>query len=143
MKGVAPLGRRERLVLLGVLAAALALRLGYVLSLRHDILFEHPILDEQRYVDYARALAGGRVAEDAPYWQPPGILYFLAACFRLFGPGLTAPRLAQVLVSTLSCLVLFAIARRLFGATVALIAAAIVAVHGVLVFECAELLPPT
>ncbi len=143
MSSVAPLVQRERVVLLAVLLVALALRLGYVLSQRSDVLFEHPILDEQRYVDDARGLATGHVAEDQPYWQPPGIIYFLAADFRLFGPGLTTPRVAQALVSTAACLLLFAIARRLFGTRVALAAAAMLALHGVLIFESAELLPPT
>jgi len=141
VEGVAPL-RRERVVLLAILLVAAALRLGYVLSLRGDVLFEHPILDEQHYVADARALADGR-AEDAPYWQPPGIIYFLAACVRLFGAGLTAPRVVQALISTAACLLVFAIGRRLFGAAVALGAAAIVALHGVVIFESAELLPPT
>jgi tetratricopeptide (TPR) repeat protein len=49
----------------------------------------------------------------------------------------------QALVSTVACLLVFAVGRRLFGAGRALAAAAIVALHGVLVFESAELLPGT
>jgi tetratricopeptide (TPR) repeat protein len=143
MERPAPLSRRELLVLIGIVLLALGLRLGYVLSQRGDILFDHPILDEQRYVDAARALEAGRHAEKEAWWQPPGILYALMVVFRLVGSGLLFPRLLQVVLSAAACLLVFAIGRRGFGNRVGLAAAAILAVHGVVVFESHELLPPT
>lgn len=134
--------RRVGLILGAILVVALALRLGYVLSQRGDILFDHPILDEAEYVEHARMLAHG-VGEDRPYWQPPGIVFALAATMKVAGPGLLVPRIVQVLVSVASCALLFLIGRRLFDARVGLVAAAIAALHGVLVFECYELLPAT
>lgn len=135
--------RREWLLLSAVLLVALGLRLGVIYEQHADVLFEHPALDEQRYVDEARALARGSETEAMPYWQPPGILYVLAAVIRVAGPGLAAPRAVQALVSTAACLLLFLIARRLFDGRVALGATAILALHGVVVFESSELLPAT
>ncbi|HEY7957089.1 MAG TPA: glycosyltransferase family 39 protein [Polyangia bacterium] len=135
--------RRERLLLGAILLVGLALRLGLVFTQRADILFHHPVLDEQRYVDAARAWAAGRGFEARPFWQPPGILYALGATFRLFGPGLLAPRIVQALLSTACALLVFLFARRLFSTKVALAAAAILSLHGVLIFESYELLPPT
>jgi 4-amino-4-deoxy-L-arabinose transferase-like glycosyltransferase len=135
--------RREWLLLLAVLLVALGLRLGVIYEQHADVLFEHPALDEQRYVDDARALARGNDTATMPYWQPPGILYALATVLRVAGPGLAAPRVVQALVSTAACLLLFLIARRLFDGRVALGAAAILALHGVVVFESSELLPVT
>lgn len=134
--------RRIALLIGGILAVALALRLGHVLMQRGDVLFDHPVLDEDEYVRNARALATGH-GEDRPYWQPPGLVYAMAATMKAAGPGLLAPRLVQVAISVASCLLLFAIARRLFDVRAALAAPAIAAVHGVLVFECSELLPAT
>ncbi len=131
------------MALAAILAVALALRLLFVLGQRGDPLFDHPVLDEQRYVDAARALAAGRGAEDRVFWQPPGVIYAFAAVFKTAGPGLLLPRLLQALLSTASCLLLFLIGRRLFTIRVGLAAAAIAALHGVLVFESHELLPPT
>src|SRR5207249_3581276 len=105
--------------------------------------FEYPVLDEERYVEAAHKLAAGGLAEDHAYFQPPGIIYVLAATFRVAGPGLAAPRYLQALASAVSCLLLFLVTRRLVGPRVALAACAIAALHGVLVFECYELLPPT
>jgi 4-amino-4-deoxy-L-arabinose transferase-like glycosyltransferase len=137
------MGRRRVALILGaILVVALGLRLGHVLSQRGDPLFAHPMLDEAEYVTAARALAAGH-GEDRPYWQPPGIIYALAATFDVAGPGLLAPRLLQIAISVASCALLFVIGARLFGPRAGLAAAALAAVHGVLVFECGALLPVT
>ncbi len=138
-----PIARREAWTLAGVLVVALILRVAYILGQRGDLLFEHPVVDEELYVTRATSLAGGHGAELYPWFQPPGLTYFLALVFRAFGPGLLAPRLVQALVSTASCGLAYLVARRLLSHRVALATAAICAVHGVLVFESYELLPVT
>ncbi len=135
--------RRFPVALAAVLAAGLVLRIAFILGQRGDILFDHPVVDEEHYVALARALADGHGAGSEAWFQPPGLTYALAISFRAFGPGLLAPRLLQALVSTASCGLVFVVARRLFSDGVALAAAAVCALHGVLVFESYELLPPT
>ncbi|HSN29663.1 MAG TPA: glycosyltransferase family 39 protein [Kofleriaceae bacterium] len=137
--------RRERIALWTVLGLALALRVAFVLGQRGEVFFDTPQLDEAHYVDEARRLIAGTPGEQdhLPYWQPPGIVYVLTAVFRVAGTGLLAPRLLSALVSAASCLVLFAIARRLFSVRIALAAAAVLAVHGMVIFQAYELLPAT
>jgi 4-amino-4-deoxy-L-arabinose transferase-like glycosyltransferase len=129
--------------LAAVLAIGLALRVATILGRRGDILFDYPVVDEERYVALGRALAEGRGGDPGAWYHPPGLTYALAACFRMFGPALLAPRLVQALVSTASGGLTFLVARRLFTPPIALAASAVVSLHGVLVFECYELLPPT
>ena len=78
-----------------------------------------------------------------PYWQPPGLTYALCVVFRFAGRGLLAPRVVQAVISTLCALLAFLLARRWFSIRIALATAAVVAFHGVLIFESAELLPAT
>ena len=137
------LDRVQRSVLAAILALALGLRLGYLGELSRDILFQHPVVDEDAYVEQARALVRGAPVRPEAYWQPPGVAYGLAAVFRVAGPGLTAPRVLNALLSTLCCLLLLAIARRFLPPRWALAATAATALHGVLVFSAAELMPPT
>lgn len=136
-------GRRFPIALAVVLAVALALRVAYILGQRGDLLFDHPVVDEELYVTRARSLADGHGADLYPWFQPPGLTYALALMFHLLGPGLLAPRLVQAIVSTASCALAYLIARRLLSSRVALAAAVLCAVHGVLVFESYELLPAT
>ncbi|HET9990853.1 MAG TPA: glycosyltransferase family 39 protein, partial [Kofleriaceae bacterium] len=130
-----------RLILGAILVIAFALRLGYVVAQRGDPLFDRPVLDEEQYVKAAHSLVEGH-GDPRPYWQPPGILYTLAATFEVTNDLLVA-RLVQIMISVASCGLVFLIGRRLFDPRVGLVAAAITAVHGVLVFECYELLPAT
>lgn len=133
--------QRVRLILGAILVIAFALRLTYVVAQRSDPLFAHPVLDEDEYVKAAHSLVEGH-GDPRPYWQPPGIIYTLAATFEVSN-DLVVARLIQILVSVASCGIVFLIGRRLFDPRVGLVAAAITAVHGVLVFECYELLPAT
>ena len=139
------MSRRERLVLGAIILVALVVRLAFILGQRNDVMFDMPQLDEQRYVEQARSLVAGVANEQdrLPYWQPPGPVYVLYATFQVAGPGLLAPRLVSAIVSAASCLLLFALARRLFGVRIGLAAAAILALHGGVVFEAYQLLPAT
>ncbi|HEX8794553.1 MAG TPA: glycosyltransferase family 39 protein, partial [Polyangiaceae bacterium] len=134
--------RREVTALGVVLAVALALRVAYILSRQGDLLFDHPVVDEERYVVMGRALAAGQVPDPRPWFHPPGLTYALGLVFKVAGSGLMAPRLVQALVGTASIALAYVVAKRLLGPRVALATAAVCAVHGVLVFECYELLPP-
>ena len=138
-----PLARRELGVLAGIAAFAFVLRLAFVLGQRHDVLFDYPAMDEERYVAAARTMAAGQPAEAIPWFQPPGLVYALAIVFRIMGQGLTAPRVVQAAVSSAACVLTFAIARRFFSHRLALAASVVCALHGVMVFESYELLPPT
>ncbi len=135
--------RRVELALGGILAVAFVLRVAHILGQRGDILFDHPVVDEETYVAMARRLADGQVGDPRAWYQPPGLTYALSAIFYACGPGLLAPRIVQALVSTASCWLAFVVAKRFFSVPVALATAAVLAVHGVLVFEACELLPPT
>ena len=137
--------RRERIALALVIGLALLLRIGYVLGQRSEVTFDRPQLDEARYVEEARQIVDGRPGEQdhLPYWQPPGVGYVLAATFRVAGPGLVAPRLLSAVVSAASCLLLFAIARRLFGVRAGIAGAAVLGLHGMVIFQAYELLPAT
>jgi 4-amino-4-deoxy-L-arabinose transferase-like glycosyltransferase len=139
---VTPAGRPYRLALAGIVFVALWLRLLYVWEQHADLLFTYPVVDEERYVQMGRELAMG-YTEPRAWFHPPGIVYALSLVFRVFGDGLTAPRVVQAIVSSVSCLGVFAVARRMFSERIAIGAALVCALHGVLVFESCELLPPT
>ena len=136
--------RPEVGALVAILTIAFVLRLAYILGQRGDILFDYPIVDEESYVAMARRLADGHGAAQPLWFHPPGLTYALAAIFAVAGKGLLAPRIVQAAVSTASCGLAFVVARRLFASVpVALATAGVMALHGMLVFESYELLPPT
>jgi 4-amino-4-deoxy-L-arabinose transferase-like glycosyltransferase len=76
------------------------------------------------------------------FYQDPLYAYFLALLYRLFGPSVGVAVLAQSLLG-LGCVgLLFAIAQRLFGPTVADVAALVAALYGPLLLYETVLLKP-
>src|SRR5262245_4155619 len=120
---------RERIAFAAILAIALVVRLYYLHELRADVLFEHPPLDEDRYVTEARQMVHGGFVGPRLFWQPPGIVFLLAATFRVFGDGLLVPRLLQAFAGTITCALIWVLARRLFGPRIAIATGAVVALH--------------
>jgi 4-amino-4-deoxy-L-arabinose transferase-like glycosyltransferase len=127
-------------VLWAIVGIAVLVRLAHLFALRHDVLFDHPVLDEDVYLRHAEAIAQG-AAVQLPWWQPPGLVYALAILLKIFGSNLWWPRLIQIGVSTACVPLAYRLGVRLRSQRVGLVAATLVALHGVLVFASAELLP--
>jgi hypothetical protein len=158
-RGRGPADPTRRRALLAVLALALALRVGHVLTLRGT-----PVLDYHRsftesdmrmFDGWARTLAAGdwlgarthhplyawqtaaapaeRWAEwygrEPTYYKAPFYAYLLAALIRLFGDAALPVALLQAAASTAACLLLHALTRRAFGEDAGLLAALLFALY--------------
>ncbi len=141
---------RQRWLLAAVLAVGALLRLTYLLEVARAPDFDAPQFEAQYHDYWARALVSGDWTPPAgvtdpeirerPYFRPPGYPYFLALVYRLAGPGYVWPRVVQMAMGLASCLLVFALARRTFGAVAALFAAALASVYWIFVFFEAELM---
>jgi 4-amino-4-deoxy-L-arabinose transferase-like glycosyltransferase len=118
-----------------VVAAALALRITHVLTIRHAPLFDVLTLDAESYDAWARRIAAGEWTFGRPFYQAPLYAYFLAGLHALSGGGLLLPRIANALLGTLHVALVLALGRRTFGPRAGLVAAALCAVHGTFLFE--------
>lgn len=76
------------------------------------------------------------------FYQDPLYPYWLAILYRLFGPSVGAAVLAQSLLGLGCVALLYAIAQKLFGSTVADVAAVMAALYGPLLLYEAVLLKP-
>jgi len=130
------------IALLAIVFLAMALRVGYVMEIRHQPYFSAPETDAAYYDDWARDLAGGRLGE-VPFFRVPFYPLLLGACYRLFGGGYLLPRLLQAVFSSLTILLLAELARRLAGRRAGLLAAAVLALHGLSIYFSGELLLTT
>lgn len=128
------------LLLMAILAIAFAARLGVSFYLGETLNFQ----DSREYHALASQLAESRSyqAEGKPtaYW-PPGYPFFLALVYSLFGSSITAARIVQSAIGSLSCFLVYLIGLRILGRRPALLAAAICALYPLLVYSSAALLP--
>ncbi len=127
-----------------ILLAALALRLAYLREIVASPTFTYAVYDPQ-YNDY---WARGLVTDDwtvpegvndpeirtTPYGRPPGYPFFLALVYRVFGLNYLAPRLVQMYLGLISAVLLFVLARGIFGAATALLAAVFFSCYWVFIY---------
>lgn len=132
--------RRELAVLIGILLVALAARMACLYQIRDLGFLNHTISDGRVYVDCARSIASGQWACPREFVHAPLYAYFLAAVRFLAATGgivsddLLFPRIVQLMLGALSCLLLFRAMCRWFSDRVGLIAALMLALYPPAIF---------
>jgi tetratricopeptide (TPR) repeat protein len=120
-------------------ALAVVLPLVHTAFLRGAPTFDVPIIDSAEYVDAAREELSGH-SDRSVYFHSPFYSWFLAAVFELFGFRYGLVRVVQAFLNGLTCMVLFALARRVFSSRVATVAAFAWALYAPVIFFSAEIL---
>ncbi len=127
-----------------VFVLALSLRLVHAFQMSASPLFTLPAVDAATYSEQAASLAEGHWLGrgQGPFWQPPLYPYFLGLIKLVFPESFYyVARLAQALIGSLTCVLLYWVGRRLFGSGVGFIGGLIAAVYGPLIYFDARLLP--
>ncbi len=135
------LERRDWICFCVVLLAALCFRMIYILQFRSNPLFAYPMMDPSYNDQWARAFAEGRsFMEGEPYFRAPLYSWFLGLCYKVFGPGYLAPRVVQAVIGSISCGLVFLLARRFYCRATALGAGLVAATFWLFFYFEGELL---
>jgi 4-amino-4-deoxy-L-arabinose transferase-like glycosyltransferase len=140
-----PFLRHERRSLVILFLLALTLRLAYT-SLFVGFA-SPPEYDGIGYNQLADGLLAGRGYVN--YWseptafRPPVYPIFLAGMYALTGHSFAVVRLVQAVLDSITVLLVYGVARQLFGARVALLAGLGTALYPLLIYETGLLLPET
>jgi Flp pilus assembly protein TadD/4-amino-4-deoxy-L-arabinose transferase-like glycosyltransferase len=143
--GAAP-GHGDRLFLaglLGVFLVAFGVRLVFLLQIRSNPFFAHPIVEAKTYDDWATAVAAGDLLGAGVFNQAPLYPYLLGLLYRVLGHDYFLARLAQIALGAANCCLICALGRAVFRPRVGLLAGLIMAGYGTLVFYDAELIRTT
>jgi len=128
-------------LLIGIILIGLLIRIGYVITQKDEIYW----IDGIEYHALAQQLATGNgyvTNEGIPTaFRPIGYPLFLALLFKIGGTGLLWIRLVQVILSSATILIVYALARRMMGTMPAIISAGIVAVYPYFIFIAGAILP--
>jgi tetratricopeptide (TPR) repeat protein len=128
--------------LAAVVAFAAATRLGYLVLFRGtDPFYDHLLHDARIYHQWASALARGEAFETGVFYQAPLYPYLVGFLYRWFGPSPGVAYLFQAALGLGSLLLVHRIGRRSFDSRAGIVAAALFALYGVLVFYETKLLP--
>jgi len=121
---------------------AWGLRLIYLYEHRNSPFFDAPIVDARVFFERAQQIAAGDYWAGAePFWQPPLYIYFLALVHWLFPDRFfVVIRLIQSLLGSLTCLLVYTIARKAVPVVTARTAAIVAALYSVFFYFEGELL---
>ena len=125
--------------------AALTPRIAYLYEHRESPFFISPIVDAKTFIEKAQLIAGGELWGGAePYWQPPLYIYLLSFIIWLLPSTYwVGIRLLQSVLGAFSCVLIYALARRIFGERVGRIAGGMAAICGSFLYFEGELLSTT
>lgn len=140
LQGVALTGRDYSFFALVALIALIP-RVIYLIAISSSPLFDRPILDGEAHDQWARMILEGVSAfPGSAYFKAPLYPYFLALIRLVTGDLYWAPRIAQVVMGSLSCGFVYLVGREAFNRTVGLIAGLSSAVYWVMIYFDVELL---
>jgi tetratricopeptide (TPR) repeat protein len=98
-----------------IFAIAFLLRLTYLFQIESIPLFVHLAGDGRTYDEWARRIVAGAWLGEGVFYQAPLYPYFLAVLQSLFGHNLWAIRFIQILLGSLSCVLLFLVGEKIFS----------------------------
>jgi 4-amino-4-deoxy-L-arabinose transferase-like glycosyltransferase len=127
-------------IVLGLFLLALAVRLIYLWQVRSNPFFDMPVGDAGWHDAWARTLIGQNWEYSGVFFRAPLYPYTLAAAYALLGEGAFMVRAVQAVLGSLTCLLVYRLAGRVFDRTTALVAGATAAFYGPMIFFDAELL---
>ncbi len=117
-----------------IFSLAFILRLIYILEIRGSPFWDTFILDQRWYDEWARKIAGGEFLGREVFFLNPLYAYFLALIYLPAGRALWAVRLIQAAMGGLSCCLIWAIGRRLFGEREGVLAGLLGSAYGIFIF---------
>ena len=122
-------------VIWAIAGGAVVLRLIHAGLMIGDPLYDAPVIDALESLERARYLAEvSWLGPPVAYWKPPLYDYFLGVHHALFGSALWPSRIAQILLDGASCVLGFALARRLLSRGAGIAVAAGIALWGPLIY---------
>jgi len=127
-------------VSLAIFALAFALRLIHLLTIRGNPFFAHPIMDPLYHDEWALSLAQGEWLGHEPFFRAPLYPYFLGVVYAVFGHDFLAPRIIQIVLGSVTCVLVYLLGRRVFGERAGITAGVLAAIYPLFLYFDAELL---
>ncbi len=135
--------RTWRASLVAIFVAAATLRLLYLLSIHQAYFFTHLQTEPLRYHRWATLILDSPRPPPPPFDEPPGYPYFLASVYRTVGRSVIAVALVQVILDALTCTLVALVGRRWFDVRIGILAGALAAAYGPLVYFTGSVEPAT
>ncbi|MFH2138124.1 MAG: tetratricopeptide repeat protein [Candidatus Omnitrophota bacterium] len=131
----------DLIISIGIFFFAYFLRMVYLHQYKNNPFFDSPVIDAlTNYLFAVRASAGDWFVKGEVVGRGPVYVYFLAFLFKIFGTGFSAARVAQMVLGSVNCILVYFLGKKIFRRSVGVISALICSAYGVLIYFDAEFL---
>jgi pentatricopeptide repeat protein len=117
-----------------IFGIAFVLRLLLLIEISASPFFENLVMDQRFYDLWAKSIQQGQFFPSGALYKAPLYPYFVWFIYAISGTSRFAVALAQILLGSASCAMLYLIARRFFSEKVAIGSGIILALNGVFMF---------
>jgi tetratricopeptide (TPR) repeat protein len=130
---------KETFLLVGLFLLAFVIRLIYLNQIKSNPYFDTPQIDELWHHNWAKEIAGGDFLGKEVFFRAPLYPYFLGIVYTVFGESFYVARLIQILIGSLSCVLIYLLGKKLFHRTIGIIASVIASFYAPLIHFDAQL----
>jgi len=127
--------RADGAAFLTIFVVALLYRIAVLAQTAGTPFLEVANIDSGSYQKWARELVANGWWPVRNFYQSPFYAYFLAVLYQLFGDGPWGPRVAQILLGSVTPVIVYGIGTRLFTRRAAWVGALLIALYAPLVLE--------
>ena len=117
-----------------IFAIAFILRLLYLYQIQSIPLFDHLAGDGRTYDEWAQRIAAGDWLGSGVFYQAPLYPYFLGLLQFFFGHNLWLIRFLQIILGSLSCVLIFLVGQKLFSRVAGIATGLILACYAPAIF---------
>jgi len=132
--------KKDTFISATIFACAFAIRLVYLYESSDNPTFDTPIVDARYYDMLARSLVDSRSMDSRFFWQPFFYPVYLSIVYVFSGSSMSVAKVFQLLMGSFTCVLTHQLGQRLFDRPTGVLAAAMVAFYGPLIFYEAEIL---
>ena len=131
------------ILLAGIFVLALFIRLLYLNQIISTPIFHGLVVDAEKYDNFALKILAGNLTHKEFIYLNPLYPFFLALIYLIFGHSHLSVVLTQAAIDSLSCMLIYYIAEKLFNKVVGIMAAVTYACYGLTIFYTGTILAPT
>jgi tetratricopeptide (TPR) repeat protein len=130
---------KETFLIVGLFLLAFLIRLIYLNQIKSNPFFDTPQIDELWHDSWAKEIAGGNWVGKEVFFRAPLYPYFLGVLYTIFGQSFYIARFIQILIGSLSCVLIYGLGKKLFNRTIGILASLIACFYAPLIHFDAEL----
>lgn len=125
---------RTTTIYIFIFVLALLIRFTYLIEIKDEPIFTLLLGDAERYDAWAKEISEGNWLGDEIFYQAPLYPYFLGIIYTIFGRNLLVVRLVQILIGSISCVLIARSGEYFFSKKAGFISGFILALYPTAIF---------